>query len=259
MKTQSILLRIILTLMIGVAFLILISFIFSGCKNENSGTPGTLILEAGSPKLMLKSGTLVSAGGATLKLDVVTVEIKNLIVEENSGSDNQNQVGDQSGDTTETSVDSGEKASSNAAADSGDLHLTGPFVLDVTNNTASIDQVSVLPGTYKKVDFEFYPGTENNGHSIFISGTFTNSQGVCVPFTLVSNATDAIQLPLSGISVSSGGTTTISIVFDVNNWLNDLDFNTATQANGQIAISSAENTGLYQAFMSVLAQHIDIQ
>lgn len=261
MKTQSILLRAILTLMIGIAFLVLITFIFSGCKNENSGTPGTLILKAESPKLMLKSGTLASTGGATLKLDAFTIEIRNLIVEENSGNDNQNQVGDQTGGTVDSGNESPEKNGSETSSDTGDLSLPGPFVLQILNGTASIDQATVSAGTYKKVDFEFYPGSENNGHSIVISGTFTNSQGVTVPFSLLSDATQTIQLPLSGtgISVNSGGTTSIAIVFDVNSWLNKLDFNTANQVNGQITISNTENTGLYQAFMSALAQHIDIQ
>ncbi len=261
MKTQSLVLRFILTFTIGVAFIVMVTMLFSSCKNEASGTPGTLQLKATTPKLFLKSGVLASVGGATITLDAAKVEIKNLRVEENSGNDVQNQSGGQSGSTGNDGKEATEKTSTAETGSAGDLLLSGPYLLDIINGSASIDQVTVLPGTYKKVNFDFYAGNENNGHSIVISGTFTNASGATVPFTLVSDASNAIQLPLSGtgISVSSGGTATISIVFDVNNWLNKLDFNTAIQSNGQITISNTENTQLYQAFLATLAQYIDIQ
>ena len=258
MKTQSLVLRLIFTFTIGVAFIVMIMMLFSSCKNEASGTPGTLQLKATTPKLFLKSGVLASVGGATLTLDAAKVEIRNLKIEENSGNDVQNQSGNQSNDTGKDTATKSTKAES---ADSGDILLSGPYLLDIINGSASIDQVSVQPGTYKKVDFDFYAGNENNGHSIILSGIFTNAQGGIVPFTLTSDFSEAVQLPLAGngLQVNSGSITTISILFDVNNWLSTLDFNTANQANGRINITKDENTGLYLAFLSALAKHIEIE
>jgi hypothetical protein len=258
MKTQSLVLRFIFTFTIGVAFIVMVMMLFSSCKNETPGTPGTLQLRATTPKLMLKSGTLASVGGATFTLDAAKVEIKNLRVEENSGNDVQNQNGSQSGSD---GIDGAEKNSTLETDSAGDIMLAGPYLLDILNGTASIDQVTVQPGTFKKVDFEFYAGPENSNHSIELSGKFTNAQGVTVPFTLTSDFAGTVQLPLagSGLQVSSGGTSTLSILFDVNNWLSSLDLNTATQANGKITISSNENQGLYQAFVTELSKHIEIE
>ena len=149
MKTQSLVLRFLLTFTIGVAFIVMVMLVFSSCKNEQSGVSGTLQLKANSNQL-LKSATIASVNGASISLDAAKVEIRNLRIEENSGNDNQNQSGDQSGN------DGNEKNSKSEAGDAGDILLSGPYLLDILSGTASIDQVTVQPGTYKKVDFEFY-------------------------------------------------------------------------------------------------------
>lgn len=257
MKTQSLVLRFLFTFTIGVAFIIMVVLVFSSCKNEQSGMPGTLQLKAKSNQV-LKSATITSVSGASLTLDAAKVEIKNLRIEENSGNDNQNQSGDQSGNDGK---EGNEKGSKPESGDSGNLKLAGPYLLDIVSGTASIDQVSVQPGTYKKVDFEFFAGPENSNHSIELSGTFTNVQGITIPFTLTSEFAETVQLPLAGngIQVTSGGITTLSILFDVNSWLNKLDFSTAVVSNGQININKDENSGLYLAFLSALSIHIEIE
>ena len=255
MKTQNLVLRFFILFTIGITFIILVSMVFSSCKNEQSGAPGTLQLKA-STNQTLKSATIASVNGASITLDGATVEIKNLRIEENSGNDNQN--GDQSGNDGK---DSNEKNSKSEAGDAGDILLPGPYLLDILSSTASIDQVTVQPGTYKKVDFEFFAGSENSSHSIVLSGTYTNTQGIAIPFILNTEFAETVQLPLagSGIQVSSGSISSISILFDINNWLNKLDFSTANQSNGQININKDENSGLYLAFLSALSKHIEIE
>lgn len=254
MKTQSLVLRFLLTFTIGVAFIVMVMLVFSSCKNEQSGVSGTLQLKANSNQL-LKSATIASVNGASISLDAAKVEIRNLRIEENSGNDNQNQSGDQSGN------DGNEKKSKSEAGDAGDILLSGPYLLDILSGTASIDQVTVQPGTYKKVDFEFFAGSENSSHSIVLSGTYTNAQGIAIPFVLTSEFAETVQLPLAGngIQVTSGAITTLSILFDVNNWLNKLDFSTAIVNNGQVNITKDENPGLYLAFLSELSKHIEIE
>ena len=254
MKTQSLVLRFLFTFTIGVAFIIMVMLVFSSCKNEPSGATGSLQLKAKSNQV-LKSATITSVSGASLTLDAAKVEIKNLRIEENSGNDIQNQSGDQSGN------DGNEKSSKSETGDAGDLLLTGPYLLDILSGTASIDKITVQPGTYKKVDFEFYAGPENSSHSIVLSGTYTNASGTAIPFKLTSEFAETVQLPLAGngIQVTSGAITTLSILFDVNNWLNKLDLSTAVVSNGQININKDENSGLYLAFLSALSKHIEIE
>jgi len=234
---------------------LLMAVTFTQCKNEQSGVPGTLQLKASSNQT-LKSATITSVNGASITLDVAKVEIKNLRIEENSGNDNQD--GDQSGNEGNYS---NEKNSKSESGDAGDILFPGPYLLDIQGGSASIDQVDVQPGTYKKVDFEFVAGSENNSHSIVLSGIYTNAQGMTVPFTLTSEFAETVQLPLvgDGIQVTSGSISSISILFDVNNWLNKLDFSSANQSNGQIIINKEENSGLYLTFLSSLSQHIEIE
>ncbi len=261
MKTQNLVLRFIFTFTIGLASIALFMMIFSSCKkNEAPVTPGNLQLKANTSKQMLKSGTLVSVGGGTIALDAAKVEIKQIRIEENSGIDAQSQSGGQSGSKDDT-YDAAEKSPGTKSGGAGDIMLTGPYLLNILNGAASIDQVMVLAGTYKKVDFEFFAGFENRGHSILLSGTFTNSKGVIIPFTITSDFAGTVELPIAGngIQVRSGGTSTISVLFSVDNWLNKVDFNSAILSTGKININKAENPGLYRAFITELSKNIDIE
>jgi len=244
-----------ITFLIGIALIIIITFSFSQCKKDNSVKPGTIQLKATSQSMGLKSATIASVAG-TITLQTATVEIGNLRIEENSGNDNQN--GDQSGND---GVGGNEKNSKAETGVAGDLHLAGPYLLDILNGSASIDKVTVQPGIYKKVNFEFIAGSENKGHSIALSGVFVNAQGVSIPFTLTSEVVETIQLPLtgSGIQVNSGNMVSISILFDVSSWLTILDFSTASQNGGRININKDENTALYLAFITEVSKNIDIE
>lgn len=254
MKTKSIILRLILIFTIGIALIVMILIVFSGCKNNHSGTIGTLQLQADTPKSVLRAGTLAAIGGA-ITLKSVQVEIKNLKIEENSLQNNESK--NQSGDSgIQLGID--EKVEFGNTADS---LLTGPYLLNIFNGTASIDEVPIQPGAYTKVEFEFFAGPDNNNHSIALSGTFTNEQGVPIPFTLTSEFSEIIQLPLAGrgLKVNSGNIISITIFFDISKWLNKLDFNTANQTNGEICITKDENRDLYNAFLAQLSKHIDIE
>ncbi|MFY9153229.1 MAG: hypothetical protein WAO52_14530 [Prolixibacteraceae bacterium] len=253
MKTQNLVLRFFILFTIGIAFIILVSMVFSSCKNEQSGAPGTLQLKASSNQT-LKSATIAFVNGASITLDAAKVEIKNLRIEENSGNDNQS--GNQSGNDGK---DGNEKSSKSEAGDAGDIILAGPYLVDILSGTGSIDQVTVLPGTYKKVDFDFATGSENNGHSIVLSGTFTNALGTAIPFKLTSEIAETVQLPLAGngVQIISGGIVSISILFDVNNWINKLDLNTAAVNNGEIIINSSENQELYLTFKTEVMKNIE--
>jgi hypothetical protein len=233
----------------------LLAFSFSACnKNDTAGIPGTIQLNASTKSATVKSAAIQIASG-TLALQTAAVEIQNLVIEENSGNDNQDEENYNDG-TDNESANETEKTEN----DGGDVVLPGPYVLDIVNGAATIDQVSVQPGTYKKVDFDFVAGPENNGNSILITGEYTSSAGVTVPFELTSDLSATVQLPLTkNISVSSGSTVSVSIVFDIQSWLSGLDFENATVTGNKISINSQQNTGLYNSFVTAVNQHIEIE
>ena len=237
MKTQRAILRLILIFTIGIALIVVVMMIFSGCTNNHLGAIGTLQLEADTPKSFLRAGDLTTIGGA-ITLKSVQVEIKNLRIVRNSTHNKYNN--NQSGNSgIQLGID--EKIELGNMADS---LLTGPYLLDILSGTASIDEVPIQPGIYRRVEFEYFAGPDNNNHSLALSGTFTNAQGVPVPFTLTSEFSEIIQLPLAGrgLKVHSGNIISITILFDVSKWLNKLDFNTANQTNGEICITKRRKT-----------------
>ncbi len=246
MKTKK-----LITLMI----VLFVAFVFTQCKNENNGAPGTIQLKATGTSQGLKSAKIEALTG-NITLQAATVEIQNLQIEENSGEDHQD--GDQSGNDGNNDKENNSKSES---GDAGDLLLAGPYVLDILNGSASVDQVIVQPGTYKKVDFDFFAGPENNNQSIVLTGIFTTLSGVEIPFTLNSDLSETVQLPLNanGITVSSGSVVTVSILFDVTSWLKNLDWSQAIQLNNQITISKNENAGLYQAFIAEVSKNIQVE
>ena len=254
MKTKSAVLRLILIFAIGIALIVMILIVFSGCKNKYSGTIGTLQLEADTPNSFLRAGDLTTIGGA-ITLNSVQVEIKNLRIVRNSVQNDQDNS--QSGNSgIQLGID--EK---NELGNMADSLLTGPYLLDILSGTASIDEVPIQPGIYRRVEFEYFAGPDNNNHSLALSGTFTNAQGVPVPFTLTSEFSEIIHLPLAGrgLKVHSGNIISITILFDVSKWLNKLDFNTANQTNGEICITKDENRDLYNAFLAQVLKHMDIE
>jgi hypothetical protein len=254
MKIQSLVLRLILTFTIGIALIVMVMMIFSGCTNNRSGAIGTLQLQADTPKSFLRAENLAAIGGA-ITLKSVQVEIKNLRIVRNSVPKNQNN--NESGDSgIHFGID--EKIGLGNMADS---LLTGPYLLNILSGTASIDEVPIQTGIYKKFEFEYFAGPDNNNHSIALSGTFTNAQGVPVPFTLTSEFSEIIHLPLvgRGLKVNSGNIISLTILFDVSKWLHKLDFNTANQTNGEIFITKDENRDLYNVFLAQVSKHIDIE
>lgn len=236
-------------------FLFVFAIVLTSCNNDKLGTPGVIQLNAASQFSGVKSASISTTVGE-ISLQTAVVEIQNLQIEENSGNDNQ---GDHQDGNKDDEKDSGKEGSSKEN-DGGDIVLAGPYVLDITNGTASIDQVDAQPGTYKKVDFDIIAGTENGGNSIYLTGDYTSTAGVATPFTLTSNFEANMQLPLvNGITVNSGSTVSVSIVFDVAGWLSGVDFENATVTNGKIEISQTQNSTLYDTFISAVSKNIEIE
>lgn len=243
MKTQ---LKFSSILLVGVAIL------FTNCTGSTGKVPGSLNLKAAS----LKIGAVPAATISNVSLTSAIVQIQNLVIEENTGNNSQSNM---ENNTDSNLPDGAAESVKSTEKDDGNIMLSGPYVLDVLSGNALIDNVSLQPGNYKQVNFSFVPN-KANAHSIVITGNF-NKNGVLIPFTITSDITNSIQLPLSGIglTITTGTTSSLSIVFDVNAWIKNLDFSTATITNNSINISSTENQPLYTVFISALATNIDTE
>jgi hypothetical protein len=222
---------------------------FSACKKNDSNQKSSTL----SVKAVAK---VISAKGDSLSIKTADVNIANLQIEENSGNDGEN-VGGGDNETGGNDVEGGNEN------DNGDIVLAGPYSLDIASGSASIGQVNIYPGTFKKVDLDFQTSSSStyNGSSIFITGTYTDNSGTIIPFKIYSSFAQQVQLPIAGngITVAANSMVTIDIVFDVNAWLTGLDFASATITNGVILINSANNTSLLTTFELNLSKYIDAE
>ena len=236
-------------------FLFILATAFTGCNKDKVGTPGTIQMNASSQFSGIKSATIATSAGE-ISLQTAVVEIQNLQIEENSGNDGE---GNNQGGNNDGGNDDGKEGSSKEN-DGGDIILAGPYVLDIANGTAAIDQIDAQPGTYKKVNFDFVAGVENGGNSIVLSGNYTSNDGSLIPFELTSAFEVNVQLPLvKGINVTSGSTVAVSIVFDVKGWLSGLNFENASLTDGKIVVNKQQNETIYNQFIDTVSKNIEIE
>jgi hypothetical protein len=253
-------------------FVFAIAFIVTGCKNNNSPVspiPGssapansTVLLRAQTytPAALRNDAVKIKKVGSSTyiqfpivsgSLDVQSawVNFKNLVIEENSGFDGQGNGGyDGQGD-------------GGAQTEGTDVNAPGPFSLDLSSGTASLGSFLVHAGTFKKVDFQLTPNSADPylGKTIVISGSYTPTSGSAVPFTLKSDLTSQMQLPLAngGVTVIADSTVSLNIIIDLPGLFNGMDFSTAAVTNGQILIDSQNNAALLTHFETNLHQYVE--
>ena len=228
MKNRNLISWLIFALAIGV---VLSTAYVCGNKSKIQCTPGTLQLKADIPGTFSRSKVFKSVDGGTISLKSAQIEIQNLKIENNLSSEMNEAI------------------------------LQGPYLLDILSGTAPIDEVLIQPGKYKKVVFDFFSGSDNGNHSIVLDGIFTNAKGVAIPFIVYSETDQTIQLPIveSGMNVNSENIWSMTILYDLHNSLNKLDFDSADRINGGISITKDYNTGIYKKFLALLSKHIDVE
>ena len=212
---------------ITVMIVLLVSVSIPGCQNSDSDSS---ILEKELDSNFQETESMFSddhSFGEALNITSAFINISNLHLKEDSGND--------------------------------DVILQGPYSIEISNGIATFERVDMFTGTYKKVDLTFQTGdnTTPNGHSIIITGYYITADGSIIPFTLRSDFAKQIQLPLAndGVTVYENSTVPVSIVFDTNVWLSDLNFAGAHIIDGEIVIDNNSNTSLLNAFEAGLASH----
>lgn len=217
-----------------------------------------LVMKAtGIPTSTATSGRIASVNG--ISLTSAMVNIATLRIEENSGNDVQQGGTNNSND----GKDSNDGTSGSEGSEQEDILLPGPYAMNINDGVATLDQISVYPGTFKKVNFDFQVNSDTpfNGNSISIEGNFTAQDGTIIPFAIKSKFSKQIQLPLAngGITVASNSTAAITIVFDINSWLNGIDFSSAVSTNGVVIIDDNNNQSFLNTFEDNLSQFIDLE
>jgi len=188
--------------------------------------------------------------GGNIVLSSAQVSFGNVNIQENTGYDGQYTGGSTAGGP--------DNESSKETIDSGNIIIPGPFAYNMSSDTATLGNVKLYPGTFKKVDLTFIPNnsTAFQGNSIVIKGTFKPTSGTLVPFVLQSKFVGQIELKLAKtITVSANSTVSVAIVFNFNNWMGTLDFATVAKTNGTILIDATHNTKLLGNFKAALTQH----
>jgi len=247
MKTRRI-------VMLALSLVVILFITISGCKKDNAGVKSvTLNVKSSAVKAGTATSLEIPLQIGALSVLSANVNIADVKIEENSGEENQQGENNTGGNDNE---------GSNSEADNGDIGLPGPFALDISSGTSSLGQVSVYPGTFKKVNFQFIANTANpfNGKTIVISGNYIKPDGSIVPFTINSGFSEQVQLLIAngGIVATANSTQDIMILFDLNAWLN-LDFAGAQVTNGQIVIDNNNNVALLNSFNANVAANIDAE
>ncbi|HKK41220.1 MAG TPA: hypothetical protein VJ963_02340 [Bacteroidales bacterium] len=247
---------------IGITGMIsLIILMTPGCKKSTSPFLKTSQLAITMSKTKIAGTSSVTksltSNSSVFTLNSEIVSIADLIVEENTGNDVEQQGNNKGGSDTEN------KSNAAGTSENGDIHLTGPYIVNLKGQNINIDNITVSPGIFKKVDFSFTVSNDTslNGNSIIITGTYKNNQGVDIPVVLQSAFNKQIQLPLAngGIVAKSGSVVTLSILFDAQALINNIDLSTAIVSNSGILINNSNNSGLLKKFESNMSSFIEVE
>ncbi len=239
-----------------------ILLIVSSCAKDNSGLAKSSLLAVDLSTVksaaLNNTGTKGKAAGA-FTLNSAKISISDLIIEENSGNDVEQQ-GDYNDGGNDAETGSYNKT---GGVEMDDVILPGPYTLDVGNGSMSIDQIAVYPGTFKKVDFKFNISDEEGfgGNSIVVKGSYQKPDGTAIPVTLRSDFSQQVQLPIAngGITAAANSTITLTIVFDIQSWISNIDLSGAILTNNEIIIDKTNNADLLKLFEANLTSLIEIE
>jgi hypothetical protein len=137
-----------------------------------------------------------------------------------------------------------------------EVELPGPFAFDLASGPFVLDQVSVFPGTFDRVDFRYLPTDDAPfaGASIVLEGDFVTDQGR-TPFTLRSALFGRSRVAIAGggITVTENAVVPVELAFDLAAMVGGLDVASAVVDGGEIRIDATHNPALLAAFEAGLA------
>lgn len=134
-----------------------------------------------------------------------------------------------------------------------DLKWKGAYVFDLVSNTVTpeIPSVSVLDGTYRRLEFQIKPNRVVAStdplfnHSVYVAGSVTMN-GTAVPFTYALRLSEEFKIRgPKGAAVQPDVANALVVSFNPSTWFAGIDFSAATRnASGTIVIDENNNTSL---------------
>jgi hypothetical protein len=229
-----------------IGFLMLVIVMVS-CSSDNTSSEGTLRIKA--------KATYTNAGNKNTSDIVITsfkVNISEIgfeVAEGMNSGDDDNSNGDSDGDNNDGLYN-----------DDDETELSGPWVLDLLNQTAPVTTVSVPNGTYEEVEFELSPSIVTTSpiytKTVEIRGTINGT-----PFVFWHNFDEDFSIDYEDAAqnlVIENGTYDLVFNFDLNQVLSQVDLSSAVDGDGDGVIEiGPDDTDGNNALASQLNDHIE--
>lgn len=188
---------------------------------------------------------------------VTKVEIESEL--EHHSDDNDHQGNDDDSDEDSGDDNHGDDSDDDGDDDSDDdyeIEIEGDFIVDLIAGTSDPDfgTIPTLPGTVKEIDIRLEPILED-GNSIYIEFTY-KPDPESDPVTVQFSTKKEIEFEMehhSGIHLDEGSLHQILVLFDLDKFLNSINFGEATaDEDGIIRINSNSNAAISTAIWAQL-------
>jgi hypothetical protein len=137
-----------------------------------------------------------------------------------------------------------------------DIEFEGRFVVDLIEGTSTPDFgiSDVIPGVYEEIEVKMEPILED-GNSIYIEFTYQETPD-SEPVTIQYSTNKEIEFEIereSGIQMDGGMLNQILVIFDLDQFLNEININeTSADMDGIVRINSNSNADIAAAIWSKL-------
>ena len=145
------------------------------------------------------------------------------------------------------------------------IRLEGPFVLDLVTNQVAPDLSSfeIKDGTYKRMDFLLAQAVNIDteqplfGNTFFIGGYYKKADGQEIDFQVYYPLLESVSmLSPDGLLMDPLQKNQLQVIFDMNQWFEDIDFQSLVVENGVVTIDRNHNIRALKAIRKNLKHRI---
>lgn len=207
--------------------------LFMACEDEEQSNNAQISLgfEALQMKDMLKSTD-------TIVFDSAMVGISEIEIESEQEAENDDDNGD----------------------DEMEYEFEGPYQLNLMAGTKLSEVVEMEPGVYTELEAEIEPVLDD-GHSIYIEGRYTDSEGEIHPVIYHTNESLEFEVENEqGIQIDDQEIKELIVRIDLNGLFNSIDLDAASLDNsGKIIINDEQNEALAEQLKSLLEDYSEFE
>jgi hypothetical protein len=141
-----------------------------------------------------------------------------------------------------------------------EYELEGPYQLDLLAGTRITDLADIEPGLYKELEAEIAPA-DDNGHSVYIKGRYTNPEGATHELIYHTNESFDFEVESEeGIQVSDQEIKELIVRIDLNILFQQVDLSSAAlDDDNRILIHEAQNEALAEQIKTYLEEVSEIE